>query len=353
LNHSLRSIDNSLLPVKTPKTYRLNHHILRPQKPPLEVIEKVKEVFPAFKVESTSLEVIENPFDRSADRTIIAVTQEGVKDLILEYRETTKSSNGKPTHGQKRGKITAYTPEARKRHILTLRNCANRLKSLVTLTYPEEFPTDCKVAMIHLDRFEKRLARRGYKFIWTKEFQERRAVHFHMGIDQIVDRKEIAQMWYECVGSQDERHLKAGTSVQWLVPDGDPRIEPDRRRVNEEKRRGNRNAKRNYIAHDEFIKYMITYLKKLTQKVVPSFIQNVGKFWDCSNALSCKNTMPVRQRIKMTYRQYMAKARLYRRWLQAQYRSWKIFKWKMRAKKTIVYNGARLLDELRLRYQPF
>ena len=170
MNHSLRSIDNSLLPVKIPKTYRLNDHILRQQKPPSELIEKVRKVFPEFKVESTSLEVIEKPYPVLADREVIAITQEGVKDLILEYKETIRYSSGKKTSDKKRGKITAYTPEARKRHILTLRNCADRLQSLVTLTYPEEFPTDCKTAMRHLDKFEKRLARRGYKSIWTKEF---------------------------------------------------------------------------------------------------------------------------------------------------------------------------------------
>jgi hypothetical protein len=91
------------------------------------------------------------------------------------------------------------------------------------LTYPAEFPTDSEIFKEHLHSFSKRFLR-SYPhaaFHWKLEFQDRDAAHFHpifwnLGTSKKEIRhfrKWLARSWYEVVGSNDPRHLAAGTSA--------------------------------------------------------------------------------------------------------------------------------------------
>jgi hypothetical protein len=90
----------------------------------------------------------------------------------------------------------------------------------VTLTYPKDFP-GWRRAKRDLRTLKERLI---YHYslawgVWVEEFQKRGAVHFHiiLTFEKPVDlrcfRPWLSQAWYEVVGSEDPKHLKAGTQA--------------------------------------------------------------------------------------------------------------------------------------------
>jgi hypothetical protein len=101
----------------------------------------------------------------------------------------------------------------------------------ITLTYPETDFSDWHLWKKHLDSFRKRMVRyfgNDIAALWKLENQEKRArkmkvdfiPHFHLVVDLKVkgDVKKIqewvSRAWYEIVGSNNEKHLRAGTNVQ-------------------------------------------------------------------------------------------------------------------------------------------
>jgi hypothetical protein len=95
-----------------------------------------------------------------------------------------------------------------------------------TLTYPNEWFFDPELWKTHLDNFAKRLLRRypNGGAIWKLEMQQRGAPHFHPFVFGIEDsepaleefREWLSQAWFEIVGSNDLKHLLAGTGVERL-----------------------------------------------------------------------------------------------------------------------------------------
>jgi hypothetical protein len=99
--------------------------------------------------------------------------------------------------------------------------------ALFTATYPDDWRTVCPnpdKAYSHLRRLAKRFHRatgRVFMGCWKREFQRRGAPHFHVltplpaMIGDETTREWFARNWYEIVDSGDERHLRAGTAVDW------------------------------------------------------------------------------------------------------------------------------------------
>jgi hypothetical protein len=97
-------------------------------------------------------------------------------------------------------------------------NEAHQKALFLTLTYPREYPAD-DVAKRHLDTFAKRISRKwpNAAFVWRIEAQKRGAPHFHLlvyGVE-FVPKAWLSRVWYEIVGSKDDRHLRAGTQVAY------------------------------------------------------------------------------------------------------------------------------------------
>jgi len=132
---------------------------------------------------------------------------------------------------------------------------------MVTLTYPNEYPHDGALVKYHLKRFLQEIRRAAissgrkdsYSSFWFLEFQERGAPHFHVLTTEFIRKDELAQLWYGIVASGDEKHLKAGTSVEKLR-----------------------------LGRKGMISYAKKYALKSCQKVVPDHYQNVGRFWGVS-----------------------------------------------------------------------
>ncbi|MCK5600393.1 hypothetical protein KAR91_00885 [Candidatus Pacearchaeota archaeon] len=128
---------------------------------------------------------------------------------------------------QKRGsrrKIKEFSPRARK-NMLKKIFCLSVYPSLfITLTYPSKYPKDSSVWKRHLDNFYRTL-RRDFPeawFFWKLEPQKRGAPHYHLigelgvRINIALLRKYISQLWYRVCGSNDIKHLLAGTQADFI-----------------------------------------------------------------------------------------------------------------------------------------
>lgn len=101
--------------------------------------------------------------------------------------------------------------------------------SFTTLTYPDNFSDDRERWKRDLHTLTKRLDRYypGNVFIWKMEMKKRKsgenkgkvAPHFHLlayfqnGIELPEFRQFLSLAWFEVVGSNDEKHLRAGTQA--------------------------------------------------------------------------------------------------------------------------------------------
>lgn len=151
--------------------------------------------------------------------------------------------------GGVRGRITSFTRASSRRLLLTARNM-DGLQTLLTLTYPADFPLDGRAVKNHWRRMRQWLVRAGVPYgLWFLEFQERGAPHFHAFLPSFVDYERISQAWYRIVGSGDERHLRAGTQIIAI-------------------------RKPHAVAA-----YAAKYASKANQKEVPPEFANVGRFW--------------------------------------------------------------------------
>lgn len=122
--------------------------------------------------------------------------------------------------GGPRGKVCIFSKNSRRR---LMRSLAKTMKKdfpiFITLTYPEEFPGSPEEWKRHLKNF---LSRMSYKFpgcsgFWKLEPQKRGAPHYHLliwGADFLKLFCWVPEAWYKVVKSGDEKHLRAGTSVQ-------------------------------------------------------------------------------------------------------------------------------------------
>ena len=125
----------------------------------------------------------------------------------------------------KRNIIDGYSREARNRFLKTLIaiNYAVMGRPLFyTLTYPAEYSNNPEQWKRDLNTFIKRLERLYPELsgTWRLEPQRRGAPHFSgflWGCDELSTmegKKLFSKMWFEVVGSGDEKHLKAGTGIE-------------------------------------------------------------------------------------------------------------------------------------------
>lgn len=153
-----------------------------------------------------------------------------------------------------RGRIQGFSPEAAARMRRYLRKCTADYRYMVTLTYPGDYTHDGRVVKDHLRVFMQRWKRYigddKFSAFWFLEFQERGAPHFHIFCTHSTPKQWIADVWYEIVGSKDERHHRAGTRIEKI-------------------RCGRRGT----------CSYASKYAAKAAQKQVPEDYKNCGRFW--------------------------------------------------------------------------
>lgn len=163
---------------------------------------------------------------------------------------------GRPGGGL-RGRVTGLSAASRRNLLRWARNCPN-LPVMLTLTYPAVYPTDGRLVKQHWDVLRRWLAHRGISGLWCLEFQERGAPHYHVWLSERVAMSSVAEAWYRIVGSEDPKHLAAGTRVETM-----------------------RSA-------SGMASYVAKYAAKMQQKEVPEEYQNVGRMWGTFGGLVCE-----------------------------------------------------------------
>lgn len=185
--------------------------------------------------------------------------------------------------GNGRSVISRFSVGAGIRMRRYLRECRSHYTNMVTLTYPQSFPTNGEETKEHLRRFlqemqryvnrqdtatrKQRLANpeshgidtQDYSSFWFLEFQGRGAPHYHIFTTHNFPKEWIANKWYSIVNSEDIRHLHAGTRIEKLA-----------------------------TGRAGTISYASKYAAKQEQKDVPEGFEKVGRFW---GVYGCRVTM--------------------------------------------------------------
>lgn len=176
-------------------------------------------------------------------------------DVVVRRRGTSGNKDAVP-----RGEVVEFTRKSRQRLAFVASNTSVQFTTMVTLTYPREYPRDGRQVKAHLRKFLSWLRRdtRGCELLWFLEFQQRGAPHVHILIDYPLPRDRegirafrlrVAMTWYRICESGDRKHLAAGTRTERLrSPKGGAR-------------------------------YAVKYAQKMRQKAVPRDYRNVGRFW--------------------------------------------------------------------------
>jgi len=166
---------------------------------------------------------------------------------------------GRHVGGGRRGVVRAWSRASRIRAYRTIAAVdwdAVGPLVMVTLTYRQP-PTDGREVKRHMRAFRERWKRRfgGPVGVWKLEFQRRGAAHIHLwlqrpevGLDEL--RQWVSEAWWEIVGTGDDVHRQAGTSVNsWC---GSP------------------------------VRYVRKYMAKGSkeyQHEVPEWFESVGRWW--------------------------------------------------------------------------
>ena len=167
-----------------------------------------------------------------------AISAHGPKAVRLEFKAggmtAKRTLYASPPQSNGRGVVAGMSKKSRRRlmdkligidwrSIIPQHGKSNRAV-LLTLTYPSEYSDDWQEHKLQLKAFRMRLER-TYPIdgvLWRLEFQRRGAPHYHLvvvfGRDVNIARfrRWVSLAWYMVVGSQDPRHLRAGTNVRRL-----------------------------------------------------------------------------------------------------------------------------------------
>lgn len=200
----------------------------------------IDDTLPARSVTPLPIGLHENPLRNitsigspNAERTRFTVNDKGGITTIwagaslIQVKRPPKNDllrvAGKGIGGQ-RSYVSGFSGASRLRLMRLLatlrRDC---VPIFITLTYPSSWPNTPKEWKRHLDTLAKRLRRRfpDCAMVWKLEAQRRGAPHFHCllyGVYKIPDdfRTWLSLSWYEIVASGDERHLRAGSRIEYL-----------------------------------------------------------------------------------------------------------------------------------------
>jgi hypothetical protein len=228
------------------------------------------------------------PVSPKAVEALIEHTQKFAGDLPIramkKYRRDVQiikkcgedfTSIGRP----KGAVIKRFSHASRYRLEKLVRNVTVDFHSMLTITYPKDFPRDGYQVKKDLNRFQKWLVRQGSNVqgVWFLEFQKRGAPHFHflLTLDlasfgtlstfrrtlltrghksetfQTVKplQDKASKAWFRIVGSGDEKHLRAGLCWEILQTE------------------------------EAAQRYAAKHSQKPHQKTVPLEFRNVGRFW--------------------------------------------------------------------------
>ena len=163
--------------------------------------------------------------------------------LLTQGRVTARKGGGK------RGCVGGFSNAARRRMTFYLRNVPARLRVMLTLTYPPNFPTNGRETHKHLRAMLVCLRRRGVGCVWKREYDRRGAPHYHLALTGKVDANAAREAWTRIVSAYCEKGKQG----------------------------------RVHLVRKRFYQ-LLGYLTKQTQQTeVPPAIVDAGRFWGYSN----------------------------------------------------------------------
>jgi len=171
-----------------------------------------------------------------------------------------------------RKSISEFSKDSARRMRRYLRECTSEYTTMLTLTYPSGHGYDGVRAKRDLATLVKRIKRNDrnhrddFSLFWFMEFQGRGSIHFHCFTNRFVDKDWLARNWYEICGTDDERHLRAGTRAEQI-----------------------RSGRHGISA------YASKYAAKNEQKAPPEEFGWVGRFW---GVCGVRSTMAADMRLK-------------------------------------------------------
>lgn len=183
-----------------------------------------------------------------------------------------------------RGKISHLSRRSRSRLLLLVSTWKKSFRSLITLTYGQNYPLNGKGVKSDLNRFLTRLRQvyDGVGVVWFLEFQKRGAPHIHLlttlpGPDD-GERLWFAGMWSAianrgCDWQYTSLETWGGKLVegQALTTMGAVRWSHTRKKAWSDIRQT-----------DGAARYASKYALKPYQKIVPEAYRDVGRFWGAS-----------------------------------------------------------------------
>lgn len=120
-----------------------------------------------------------------------------------------------------RGQICGFSRDSQKRlreFFAEIDQKKAGLPNFITVTYPGVYSPDPKRWKRDLHNLLRRIETHcpSSYGVWKLEPQKRGAPHFHIVVWQTpyIEPEWLARVWYEIVGSGDERHLRAGTQIK-------------------------------------------------------------------------------------------------------------------------------------------
>jgi len=196
----------------------------------------------------------------------------------------------KPVSPPKRGVVEGFSNRSLYRFLSLVIPNADKILSLLTLSYGVNYPISGKTVKAHLNRVLMGLRRRfeGLQYFWFLEFQRRGAPHFHIGLSvPMADvgysgKLWLASLWaaicteFDCLYSS---FYKRGDFSR-----GNCRVLNTVAAVKEQHLR--RGVWEDVRTSDGAARYVAKYASKGRQKDVPRVYRNVGRFWGVSSGFT-------------------------------------------------------------------
>lgn len=193
----------------------------------------------------------------------------------------------------KKSKITEFSNASWSNLMFTIRNTSMIFSSLITLTYPRDFPGDGSLVKSQLNAFLNSLRYRFrlVSYFWFLEFQRRGAPHFHImttidlssltGGLQRKSRKRLNK-WRNYYTNQD---FHDWTSKVWNRIVFRSKLDWQPSPLDRQKHLRVSCSVEQLLLRDAAIRYVAKHFSKKSQKTVPEFYANVGRFWGCSRSV--------------------------------------------------------------------
>lgn len=186
-------------------------------------------------------------------------------------------------HSHLRGGILLISKRSLNKLALLVRSSGIVWTSLITLTYGVNYPHNGKTAKKHLNTFLVSARREwgDFDYFWVLEFQHRGAVHFHVATTlpppDTFQRTRLGQIWSRISQEGNWPYTQAEFFPYSHVYGDELKTRDACCSVHEFSKAWERIRK-----SDGMSRYMAKYAQKLTQKVVPVWYRNVGRFWASS-----------------------------------------------------------------------